>query len=136
MKKINLAEKFSGFEEQLTPKIIAESNGQLVKLAKGSGELIWHAHKNEDELFFVVKGKLTIKLRQENTELEFQGRVQSLFNSISGIFILIFYVLLGNVSHSVGLQSLYWCESLLMLLLIKVVVLKVLHLILTVILLK
>ncbi|GAA6167291.1 cupin domain-containing protein [Sessilibacter corallicola] len=70
MKKINLAEKLSGFEEQWTPKIIAESNGQLVKLAKGSGELIWHAHKNEDELFLVVKGKLTIKLRQENSELE------------------------------------------------------------------
>ena len=63
MRKITVSEKFSLFDEQWTPKIIAESNGQLVKLAKGSGELVWHSHDNEDELFLVFKGRLTIKLR-------------------------------------------------------------------------
>jgi hypothetical protein len=51
MKKITINEKFGLFSEEWTPKIIAEFNGQLVKIAKGSGELVWHHHKNEDELF-------------------------------------------------------------------------------------
>jgi len=63
MKKINIAEKFGLFSEQWTPKIIAESNGQLVKIAKGSGELVWHKHDNEDELFIVFKGQLILQLR-------------------------------------------------------------------------
>lgn len=69
MPKINLQEKFSLFSECWTPKILAQSNGQLVKIAKGSGELIWHKHDNEDELFIVFKGKLTLQLRNENIEL-------------------------------------------------------------------
>ena len=69
MAKINLEEKFALFSETWTPKIVAETNGQLVKLAKGSGELVWHSHDNEDELFLVVKGRLTIQLREENVVL-------------------------------------------------------------------
>ncbi len=69
MKKINVEEKFTRFSETWTPKIIAETNGQLVKLAKGTGEMVWHSHDLEDELFLVFKGKLTIKLRDESIEL-------------------------------------------------------------------
>lgn len=69
MSKINIKEKFSLFSEEWTPKIIAESNGQLVKIAKGSGELVWHLHENEDELFIVFRGCLTIKLRDKNIVL-------------------------------------------------------------------
>lgn len=59
MKKITVAEKFALFDEEWTPKIVAESNGQLVKLAKGSGELVWHSHENEDELFLVFNSTLS-----------------------------------------------------------------------------
>ncbi len=69
MNKISIHKKFELFTEEWTPKIIAESNGQLVKIAKGSGELVWHQHENEDELFIVFKGHLTIQLREENIEL-------------------------------------------------------------------
>ncbi|NQZ24128.1 MAG: cupin domain-containing protein [Colwellia sp.] len=69
MKKINIAEKFSLFTEEWTPKVIAESNGQLVKIAKGKGELVWHKHDNEDELFIVFKGQLTLQLRAGNIVL-------------------------------------------------------------------
>lgn len=69
MSKINLNEKFALFNEIWTPKIIAQSNGQLVKIAKGSGELVWHKHDNEDELFLVIKGQLTLKLRREDVVL-------------------------------------------------------------------
>ena len=69
MQKIKVTEKFSLFDEQWTPKIIAETNGQFVKLVKGSGELVWHSHENEDELFLVFKGQLTIKLRDRDVVL-------------------------------------------------------------------
>lgn len=69
MNKISINDKFNLFSEEWTPKIIAESNNQLVKIAKGSGELVWHQHENEDELFIVFKGHLTIKLRDKDIEL-------------------------------------------------------------------
>ncbi len=65
---VNLAEKFAVFQEHWTPKIIAESNGQLVKVAKFKGEFVWHSHADEDELFLVVKGSVVIWLRQEGQE--------------------------------------------------------------------
>jgi quercetin dioxygenase-like cupin family protein len=65
MNKISIKDKFDLFSDEWTPKIIAESNGQLVKIAKGSGELVWHQHDNEDELFLVIKGQLIIQLRDQ-----------------------------------------------------------------------
>lgn len=63
METVNLAEKFSKFSEQWHPRIVGELNDTYVKLAKVQGEFVWHKHDTEDELFLVVKGKLTIKLR-------------------------------------------------------------------------
>ena len=70
MKKINIAEKFALFDDTWSPKIIAAANGQLVKLAKGSGEFVWHEHANEDEVFIVFKGRLTLHFRDEEITLE------------------------------------------------------------------
>lgn len=69
MNKISISDKFELFTEEWTPKIIAETNGQLVKIAKGSGELVWHKHDNEDELFMVFKGQLTLQLKAGNVVL-------------------------------------------------------------------
>ncbi len=66
---VNLAEKFDLFTEQWHPKIVGELNDSYVKLARIQGEFIWHQHENEDELFFVVKGTLTIKLRERDLTL-------------------------------------------------------------------
>jgi mannose-6-phosphate isomerase-like protein (cupin superfamily) len=63
MRAVNLAEKFSLFFDYWSPKIVGELNGQQVKLAKLKGEFVWHSHEKEDELFFVVKGCLRMKLR-------------------------------------------------------------------------
>ena len=60
---INLAEKFSRFHDQWSPKIIADVNDAQVKVAKVQGEFVWHAHADEDELFLVVRGTLRIELR-------------------------------------------------------------------------
>ena len=69
MEKVNLAQKFELFHDTWSPKIIAELNGQQVKLAKVEGEFDWHHHENEDELFFVVKGELILELRDQKITL-------------------------------------------------------------------
>lgn len=63
MEKVNVAEKFGLFSDYWSPKVAAELNDSYVKLAKFKGEFVWHHHENEDELFFVMKGQLLIKLR-------------------------------------------------------------------------
>lgn len=63
LERIDLSEKLAGFEERWSPRIVAELNGQHVKLAKLEGEFVWHSHAEEDELFLVLKGQLTLELR-------------------------------------------------------------------------
>jgi mannose-6-phosphate isomerase-like protein (cupin superfamily) len=70
MQKVNIAQKFSLFQEQWSPKIVGALNDSYVKLAKLQGEFIWHHHEQEDELFLVVKGRLLIKLRDRDIWLE------------------------------------------------------------------
>jgi len=70
MQKININEKFGLFDEEWTPKVLAESNGQFVKIAKGSGELVWHKHDHEDELFIVFTGRLTLQMKSGDIVLE------------------------------------------------------------------
>ena len=70
MKKINLEDKLSKFNDHWSPRIIAELNGQYVKLAKFKGEMVWHTHEEEDEYFQVIKGCITIHLRNQSIELE------------------------------------------------------------------
>jgi mannose-6-phosphate isomerase-like protein (cupin superfamily) len=69
MDVINLTHKFGLFNDHWSPKIVGEMNGQQIKLAKVKGEFVWHDHKDEDELFFVVKGKLKIEFRDKTVEL-------------------------------------------------------------------
>ena len=70
MNSIDLLKKFDLFDELWTPKIISEVNEQYVKLAKIDGEFEWHSHQNEDELFFVVKGNLTLRFRDGEVNLK------------------------------------------------------------------
>jgi mannose-6-phosphate isomerase-like protein (cupin superfamily) len=62
--KVQLIEKFNLISEYWSPKIIAELNGQYLKIAKVKGEFVWHNHENEDELFQVIKGELEIHLEK------------------------------------------------------------------------
>ena len=66
---VNLAQKLSTFSEFFSPKIIAEYNGNDVYLAKIKGEFVWHSHPDTDDLFLVLKGRLTIKLRDGDVVL-------------------------------------------------------------------
>ena len=67
---MNLAEKFRLFDDYWSPKIVGELNDHHVKLVKLKGEFVWHHHDAEDELFFVVKGRLLLKLRDRDVWLE------------------------------------------------------------------
>ena len=69
VEKIDLSEKFGLFDEQWSPKIVAEVDGLQVRLAKLEGEFVWHGHENEDEMFLVVSGDLTIRLRDGDLDL-------------------------------------------------------------------
>ncbi len=69
MHKINLASKFSQFHEHWSPRIVAELNGQHVKLVKFAGDFVWHKHEAEDELFLVVDGTFTMHYREDGAEL-------------------------------------------------------------------
>src|SRR5690242_2476543 len=70
MQKVNLKDKLSLFNDHWSPKIVGDLNDSHVKLAKLKGEFVWHKHDNEDELFFIVKGKLLIKFRDQDVYLE------------------------------------------------------------------
>ncbi len=67
---VNLKEKLSLFSEHWSPKIVGELNGQQVKLAKLLGEFDWHHHDEEDELFFVIKGELLMRLRDREVTIK------------------------------------------------------------------
>lgn len=69
MKVLNLQEKFGLFDDQWSPKIIAQLNGQDVKLAKIEGTFIWHAHDEQDELFQVIQGHMTMEFRDRTVEV-------------------------------------------------------------------
>lgn len=63
MDKVNLAAAFARITEHWRPRVIAELNGQEVKLAKFRGEFVWHHHPDADELFLVVRGRCRVEFR-------------------------------------------------------------------------
>ena len=67
--KVNLSAKLETFEETWTPRIIAKLNDYKVIVVKVQGDFVWHKHDETDDLFLVLKGHLTIQLRDRNIEL-------------------------------------------------------------------
>lgn len=70
MEKVNIAGKFTIINDYWKPHIVAELNGQQVKLVKLKGEFIWHHHEKEDELFLVVKGCFRMEFRDRHVRVE------------------------------------------------------------------
>ncbi|MEI4487966.1 cupin domain-containing protein [Frigidibacter sp. MR17.14] len=69
MKPVNLAEKLSTFSEHWSPKIVAQYNGNDVMVVKAQGEFVWHSHDDTDDLFLVLKGTMTIQMREGDVTL-------------------------------------------------------------------
>lgn len=70
MDKINLNEKLSQFSEYWSPKTIAQLNQYDIMVVKVKDEFVWHKHDDTDDFFLVLKGHLTIQLRDQDIHLE------------------------------------------------------------------
>jgi mannose-6-phosphate isomerase-like protein (cupin superfamily) len=70
MAKVNLAAKFAQVTEPWSPAIVGELNDHLVKVAKFQGPFIWHHHDQEDELFYVVRGRFRMEYRDHSEWIE------------------------------------------------------------------
>mgnify|MGYP006432078097 CR=1 FL=1 len=70
MKKVNIEKKFNLFEEQWSPKIVGQVNDMYIKLAKLEGEFEWHKHDDEDEMFYVFRGRLEMHFRDKIEKLD------------------------------------------------------------------
>jgi mannose-6-phosphate isomerase-like protein (cupin superfamily) len=69
MQKIDLHEKLGRIHDTWNPRIVAELNGQHVKLVKLQGAFVWHAHAQEDEMFLVLRGRMRMELRDRTIDL-------------------------------------------------------------------
>jgi len=60
---INLNDKIKEIAEPWSPIEVARVNDQVVRMALFDGEYPWHKHTNEDELFYVYKGSIVIRVK-------------------------------------------------------------------------
>ena len=68
-KALNFKHKLSLFDQQWSPKVIAEMNDYQFKVVKIKGDFVWHEHKDTDETFIVLEGRLRIDFRDGKVEL-------------------------------------------------------------------
>lgn len=67
---VNIEAALAKVSEYWSPQVIGQVNDQYIKVAKLKGELMWHAHADEDELFMVVYGVLIIQLEDREIVLK------------------------------------------------------------------
>lgn len=70
MRKVNLRAELDRIRDHWRPRIAAQVNDTHVKLVKLLGEFEWHHHEAEDELFWVVRGRLLIQFRDRDVWLD------------------------------------------------------------------
>lgn len=70
MEKVNLSAKFSLFDDRWNPRLVGVLDNYEIKLVKLEGEFVWHKHDEEDELFLVVGGAMTIDFRDRAVDLQ------------------------------------------------------------------
>ena len=66
---VDIAEKYSMFADHWSPKVVARLNDYEIKLVRMKGEFVWHTHPDTDELFMVISGELTVRLRDRDVVL-------------------------------------------------------------------
>jgi len=69
MKTVKLSEKLALIDDHWNPRLVGQVNDTAIKLVKFQGEFDWHHHEREDELFYVVKGSFTMRLKEEDVEV-------------------------------------------------------------------
>ena len=120
IESINIMKKFSLFNEEWTPKILGELNGQYVKVCKLKDDFLWHSHENEDELFMVFKGTLLIDFRDRKTVKVKEGEILIIPKGVEHrphtngevVFNLLFEpkttLHTGNIESGVTVKELEW----------------------------
>ena len=66
---VSLARKLATFDDYWAPRIVARYNGNDVLVVKVLGEFVWHSHAETDDLFLVLTGALTIRMREGEVRL-------------------------------------------------------------------
>jgi quercetin dioxygenase-like cupin family protein len=66
---ITLTDELDTLTEYWSQRVVAEANGNMFKVAKGVGSTQWHSHDDQDEVFLLVEGALTVQLRDRDVEL-------------------------------------------------------------------
>ena len=69
MNTTNFLRELEQVEDYWSPRVIGRVNDQFVKVAKLKGSLTWHKHDDEDELFYLIKGRLVIEYENSRVEL-------------------------------------------------------------------
>jgi mannose-6-phosphate isomerase-like protein (cupin superfamily) len=69
MHSINLAEKLGLFSEHFQPRVVGQFNGHDLMVVKVKGPFVWHKHDETDDFFLVLKGRMTIQMRQGDVTL-------------------------------------------------------------------
>lgn len=69
MPVVRLAEKLASFSDHWSPKIVGSLNDLDIMVVKAKGAFVWHSHPDTDDFFLVLKGRLTIRLRDGNVHL-------------------------------------------------------------------
>ncbi|MYN19826.1 cupin domain-containing protein [Duganella sp. BJB488] len=59
----------AALSEHWSPRVIGDLDDNYIKVAKVLGSLTWHSHDAEDELFFILKGRLRIEMEDGAVEL-------------------------------------------------------------------
>ena len=67
LKTIKIEAKCRELDEPWAPIDLLRVNDQVVRMALFQGEYHWHKHSNEDELIYVYKGTVTIRLRKHES---------------------------------------------------------------------
>jgi len=65
----NFKSALAEVKDHWSPKVVGQINDQYVKVAKLLGELAWHKHDDEDEMFYIVKGRVRIEYEDRVVEL-------------------------------------------------------------------
>ena len=69
MQTVNFLKELEQVDEYWSPRVVGKVNDQYVKVAKLKGTLTWHKHDNEDELFYVLRGRLVIEYEDDRVIL-------------------------------------------------------------------
>jgi mannose-6-phosphate isomerase-like protein (cupin superfamily) len=68
--KVNLEEKFALLEKPYLPGVVGYINDYKLQVVKANGPFVWHKHDETDDFFLVIRGHLTIHLRDRDVELD------------------------------------------------------------------